>query len=148
VSFAEIWVRNTFSVEAVRVTEENMRKVANWCDGRIYGQQNLNESVKLYVQFDAVGYSKHYAAKAFVGDWVIRVDGHFKHYTDNAFRRAYQPKTDKLKEVFELVAAAFGKHDEYCCSNCYGKSGLPSNEQLSEEAAKEIVKLFEGEETK
>lgn len=105
-SFAETWVRNTFSVEAVRVTEENMQKVANWCDGRIYGRQNLNEPLKLYVQFDAVGYSKHYAAKAFVGDWVIRVDGHFKHYTDNSFRRAYTKKTNKRESVALVVEKA------------------------------------------
>lgn len=94
-SFSETWVRNTFEVEAVRVTEENMRKVANWCYGRIYGLQELDAPLRLYIQFDAVGYNKHYAAKAFVGDWVLFVDGHFKHYEDRAFKKAYHPKTSK-----------------------------------------------------
>jgi hypothetical protein len=135
-SFSETWIRNTFSVEAVRVTEENMRKVANWCYGRIYGLQNHGEPLKLYIQFDAVGYNKHYAAKAFVGDWVLFVDGHFKHYEDRSFRKAYHQKVDRTKELREIMEGALSVNPELA---------QLSLEELTETYTYMVLKLYKGE---
>jgi hypothetical protein len=103
---SEIWTRNSFDVEAVRVTEENIREVANWCGGTV--AKSLTDYPKLYVCLDTVHYNKHRQTKAFVGDWIIHVDDEFKHYRDKSFRLAYQSKAAKREAVLEMVREALG----------------------------------------
>jgi hypothetical protein len=103
---SETWTRNSFDVEAVRVTEENIREVANWCGGTV--AKSLTDYPKLYISLDTVHYNKHRQTKANIGDWIILVDEEFKHYRDKSFRLAYQSKAAKREAVLEMVREALG----------------------------------------
>lgn len=103
----EIWERNTFEVESVRVTSQNIGDVANWTEGEMCRQQTHNG--RWYVLVDTVEYNRLRQSKVFVGDWVIRVQDQFKHYRDNSLRLAYHKKTDrerKLRELFQQALVA------------------------------------------
>jgi hypothetical protein len=101
----EIWVRNSFEVEAVRVTEENLRQVANWTGGDC--GRTLSHHPRNYVLVDTVEYNRLRQTKVFVGDWVIRIEGQFKHYRNDSLRLAYHKKPeDVIPKLRELVQQA------------------------------------------
>ena len=108
----ETWIRNSFEVKAVRVTPENAKRVAKWCKGsvgRAPGRQTKgrwDDTPQIYVTADVKGnYHTFREAKVYEGDWLIQVDGEFKHYRDEPFRVAFHKKADnqrkKLQELFE-----------------------------------------------
>ena len=133
-SLTEIWSRNSFDAECVRVTEENIQSVAAWCNGTI--ARLLTENPKKYVLFDAMQYNQHRRAKAFVGDWIILVNDELKHYRDEGFRRAYSQKTFPREEVFELMMNSLSVNLETC---------QISWENLAEVYTKKLIKIIEGE---
>jgi hypothetical protein len=102
----EIWERNSFEVEAVRVTGGNIREVAEWCSGEVCRTSSHNS--KQYVLVDTVDYNRNHKTKAFVGDWLILVQGQFKHYRDRSIHLAYHRKieTDKEKAISGLFQQA------------------------------------------
>lgn len=130
-SLTEIWSRNSFDAECVRVTEENIQDVAEWCDGSI--TRLMTQYPKKYIRFNVVQYNEHREAKAFIGDWVILVKGEFKHYRDESFHRAYSQKVFPREEIFALIEAIFAQHPH-------------ANQQgLSKFYTDKIAKIVEGE---
>lgn len=128
------FVRRTFEVEAVQVTEENFKEVAKWCGGRIVTVQDLaNEVVKEEV--DESGKSlgsverpseKHIAVEvarplnrrqteAYVGDWILFASNGFKVYTSRPFRKNFVEvnanSSDDVKVAAELAAASEQDHE-------------------------------------
>jgi hypothetical protein len=97
----EIWVRNSFEVEAVRVTEENLRQVANWTGGDC--GRTLSHHPRNYVLVDTVEYNRLRQTKVFVGDWVIRIEGQFKHYRNDSLRLAYHKKPEDLRQKIRFL---------------------------------------------
>ena len=83
----EIWERNSFEVEAVQVTSQNIGAVALWTEGEVCRQQTHNG--RWYVLVDTVEYNRLKQTKVFVGDWVIKVQNQFKHYRNDSLRLAY-----------------------------------------------------------
>ena len=131
----EIWVRNSFSVEAVQVTGENIRAVASWCEGSV-GQTQSKTYPKAYIGLCTVQYNKVRQTKAYVSDWILKTDEGFKHYRDQSFRTTYSKKVSKYDEVLVLVEGAMG-------GNSYILD--PFGEYLrAEDVAREIVRLYEG----
>lgn len=101
----EIWERNTFEVEAVHVTSQNIGGVALWTGGEMCRQQTHNG--RWYVLVDTVEYNRMRQTKVFVGDWVIKVQGQFKHYRNNSLRLAYHRKlVDCEQRITEIVQQA------------------------------------------
>jgi hypothetical protein len=81
--------RKTFSVRAIRVTEENIERVAmdvsmdlvridppNWGHEKFFYLRNQSGNPQT-------------CPLVFVGDWVTVVDGQFKRYTDKDFRATF-----------------------------------------------------------
>ena len=98
----EIWERNSFEVEAVQVTSQNLGAVALWTEGEVCRQNTHNG--RWYVLVDCVEYNRLRQSKVFVGDWVIKVQNQFKHYRNDSLRLAYHKKlTDREEQVKELV---------------------------------------------
>lgn len=132
-SMFEPWIRNSFEVQAVRITGDNIQAVATWCGGTI--GKSSGEHPKLYVLVNTQQYNKLMQSKAYVGDWVILIDDRFKHYRDESFRAAFHPKVTKFEDVLALVEGAMG-------GNSYILD--PFGEYLrAEDVAREITKLFE-----
>lgn len=101
----EIWERNSFEVEAVQVTSQNIGAVALWTEGEVCRQQTHNG--RWYVLVDTVEYNRLKQTKVFVGDWVIKVQNQFKHYRNDSLRLAYHKKlTDREEQIREVVSQA------------------------------------------
>ena len=88
--------RKPFTVEGVKVTEENLEEVAAWCLGEI---QEFPKTKKRYIRVDAHRPMNERQTQAVVGDWVLFLNKGFKVYTESAFSRN-----------FELIEA--GSHPE------------------------------------
>lgn len=140
----ETWVRRSFEVQAVQVTEANMREVAIWCGGVVRLVQSLTERRQRHIEFDVVQYNKHRMAKARVGDWVVKHkdEDHFSHYRDKSFRLVYRPKDAKkrFEEVLALVKEATLEQD---IRSYYAGEGKENPERSPETIALKIVQLFE-----
>lgn len=81
-------------VKTVRVTEENLEEVAQWCGGTVDTSDDGNNFVR-------VGYNPKVAStngrlhRAYVGDWVVRIGSrHFRVYLDQAFRKNFKLPTE------------------------------------------------------
>lgn len=129
----EIWTRNPFEVEAVRVTEENICKVADWCGGTV--AKSLSERSALYVAVEKVEPTKIRINRAYIGNWILRVNDEFRCYTDSAFKRAYQPKVKLQKAVREF----FREQDDL------GYYSFPALDWITSEIMKRIDKVRENE---
>lgn len=119
------FVRRTFEVEAVQVTEENFKEVAKWCGGRIVTVQDLaNAVVKEEVEERPA--EKHIAVEvarplnrrqtqAYVGDWILFASNGFKVYTSRPFRKNFVEvnanSSDDVKVAAELAAASEHDHE-------------------------------------
>lgn len=79
--------RKPFSVEGVRVTDENIAEVADWCLGEV--QTNEKSGVK-HIRVDAHRPLTERQTMAFVGDWVLFHNRGFKVYTESAFSRNFE----------------------------------------------------------
>jgi hypothetical protein len=93
----EQFLRKSFPVEAVQVTEENMQEVAAWCNGRI-----RTEDGKTYIKVFVHNPLKEEQTMAHPGDWVLYAGKGFKIYKDVAFRKTFDKKDEELAgNVFE-----------------------------------------------
>lgn len=86
--------RKPFSVEGVKVTEENIAEVAKWCLGEVQTNEKTN---KQHIRVDAHRPLTERQTMAIPGDWVLFYNRGFKVYTESAFSRN-----------FELVEAGTG----------------------------------------
>lgn len=89
----ESYARKTFYVDAVRVTNENMEEVANWCAGEI--RRTLGSEKRPprpYIKVDVGRALNERQTRAYEGDWVLFYDGNgFKVYTEQAFEKSFEP---------------------------------------------------------
>lgn len=78
--------RKPFPVEGVRVTKDNMEKVAAWSNGEV---RTSAKGVQ-HVFIDVHRPMTERQTMAFVGDWILFADRGFKIYTQNAFSRNFE----------------------------------------------------------
>lgn len=81
------YVRKPFSVAAVRVTEENIDRVARWCKGEV----TKNSSGAKYIKVEVSRPLNERQTQAFVGDWVLSAGNGYKVYTNKAFEQSFDP---------------------------------------------------------
>lgn len=92
----EKYTRKPFEIEAIRVTEDNMEDVAQWCGGEIH----KTEVGKRYIKVDVIRPLTEKQTKAFAGDWVLKNESGkngFKVYQHKAFINCFQ----KILEAVE-----------------------------------------------
>ena len=87
----EQFIRNPFTIEAVRVTEDNFDEVRLWCNGTKHAEPK-GEYIEVAVRNPLTPRQK----KAFVGDWVLSSKSGFKVYTDSAFRSNFRKDGDNV----------------------------------------------------
>lgn len=86
------YVRKPFYIDAVQVTEENLKEVAQWCMGDIRTEVREKGEVT-YIKVRVHRPLNERQTKAYVGDWVLYANKGFKVYTGQAFEKNFE-KTD------------------------------------------------------
>lgn len=102
----EVWTRNSFDVEAVRITEYNFRQVAEWCGGTV--AKTTTDNPRFYVAVTVARGTRERQSRVFVNDWMVLANGRFKHYRNDSIKMVYHKKAiiDTRQEVRELVQQA------------------------------------------
>lgn len=110
------YVRKPFAVQAVEVTRENIREVAEWCGGTVK-ESNLTktggrEGEQQYIKVPVKKPLNDRQTRAYYGDWVLLpregqgLDG-FKVYTPKAFTGSFDEQAkDMLETVGRMEARA------------------------------------------
>lgn len=88
--------RKSFAVEAVQVTPENMKDVAEWCAGKVMSDGEKEghlsrEHIKVRVAYPI----NDRQTQAYLGDWVLKSGKSFKVYTNAAFEKSFEPYRGK-----------------------------------------------------
>lgn len=114
--------RLPFPINAVRVTQENMAAVAEWCGGEIlHTQPRPDRPSSPYIKVAAHSPMTHRQSKAFAGDWVSVRGKDFKVYTNGAFERNYgAPQNTELNTDPEESDAA-----KELLYNIFAEAGVP-----------------------
>lgn len=94
------YARKPFYVDAVRVTEENIDEVIEWCAGEKLTDAEEGVYVKVRVHRPLT----ERQTKAFVGDWVLYAGTGFKVYTPKAFDKSFE----KVKHLTKAQADEAG----------------------------------------
>jgi hypothetical protein len=81
----ETYTRKPFEIDAVRITNENMEDVAEWCGGVI----QETDSGKRYIKVDVIRPLNDKQTRGFAGDWALKVKTSFKLYTHKAFMHCF-----------------------------------------------------------
>lgn len=95
----ETYLRRTFEIEAVRITEENIHEVAEWCLASVEIQKRPSKKGEggyvqevPFLKVDVLRPLNERQTMAFVGDWVLKTGTSFKIYTDIAFHKNFEKK--------------------------------------------------------
>lgn len=95
------FVRKPVLVDAVRVTAENMKEVAFWCNGDIV-HTIINPGGKAenvaYIQVRVMNPISERQSKAYIGDWVLYSTTGYKAFTDKAFRKSFDPAAEVVEK--------------------------------------------------
>lgn len=94
------FTRRTFEVEAVRVTEENMSEIAEWCKGEVSGANPApSGQTGRYIKVNATRPVNERQTQAFVGDWVLKSPGKetYKVYTNRSLNQSFVQVKDEVK---------------------------------------------------
>lgn len=100
----ETYERETFRVEAVRVTSTNMVEVAEWCGGRIVDSDG-NGRRHIHVP---TGKNEEKIAHAFIGNWVTTLVNvrSFRVYKEKSFIESFRgimSESEKFAKVHEIL---------------------------------------------
>lgn len=99
----EKYVRRPFEIDAVRVTEDNIKEAAAWCGGDVRSDKNGAKYVKVRV----VRPLTTRQSEAYVNDWILYAGTGYKVYTPKAFEDSFyksSPDTSLTLGKDELVA--------------------------------------------
>lgn len=80
------YVRKPFYIDAVQVTERNIKDVAVWADGDVRTDSDNAQYVKVRVHRPL----NDRQTKAYLGDWVLYAGTGFKVYTPKAFAASFE----------------------------------------------------------
>lgn len=84
------YIRKSFPVEAVQVTEENFEAVATWCGGQIEVKEDGTRYIRVRVHQPLNVEQTH----AYVGRWILYARKGYKVFTDRAFRTNFVPGSE------------------------------------------------------
>lgn len=102
----ETWTRNTYDVEAVRVTDDNLLDVCEWIGGGVRCR-TLDDNPKNYILTEAMRTRSIRSTKVFVGDWVVRANGQFLHYHPNQTIELVFHKKAVMSQMETMIGELF-----------------------------------------
>lgn len=83
--------RKPFTVQAIQVTPQNMREVAEWCGGVIVPGERAGKKQDC-IQVDVKNALNEKQKYAFANDWVLKGTNGKKVYTSRAFNGCFAEK--------------------------------------------------------
>ena len=86
------YVRKPFEVDVVRVTDENVEAVAEWCEGTLMSE-GPEDKLVWFIKVQVARALNERQTKAYPGDWVLKAGTGFKVYTDKAFHKTFEKQT-------------------------------------------------------
>lgn len=105
-SMATKYVRKPFEVEAVRVTQANLDKAAEWCGGEIKVETGKSgDLARQYIKVNVRNPIKERQTKAFVGDYILLAGNSFKVYTSRSFNLCFEEQESKRVDESKKVDA-------------------------------------------
>lgn len=150
----ETLVRKRFYVGSIKVTEENMQTVANWCGGRINSTpQDAEKGQRRYIRMP-VPRNRNVRGRAFAGDYILQLGDSFRAYTESSVWEFFErpgsaPKEHKESRVGASVDNRITErligdaiYDEKTDSLRFVRADVSIS---AKEAAKRIDKLFKEE---
>lgn len=103
------FVRKTFKIQAVQVTEDNINEVAKWCSGEV--KTALNGQGKTFIEVNVKKPMSDRQKQAFVGDWVLYNKSGYKVYTDRAFNACFEAPPSPIEQLFTEQDIAAGARE-------------------------------------
>lgn len=94
------FARKPFYVDAVRVSEANIKEVADWCEGEVETDNDGHEFIRVKVHRPLT----EKQTQASIGDWVLFAGTGFKVYTPKAFDKSFE----KVKTLTKAQADEAG----------------------------------------
>ena len=94
------YTRRPFTVQAVQVTLENMREVAEWCGGVVVEADRPENS---YIKAKIARPLNKRQTQAFAGDYVLKMGRGVKIYLEKAFDKAFVPADDNTRMFVDPV---------------------------------------------
>lgn len=96
------FVRKPLYVDVVRINQENMEEVAEWCGGKIDTITVDGSAVKI-IKLRVHRPLSARQTQGFVGDWVLKTKSSFKIYTPRAFDKQFEKVRTLSKEQADLA---------------------------------------------
>lgn len=96
---ASKFVRKPFFVDAVLVTAENIRDVAEWCNGEV----RIDDNSRAFIKVRVVRPLNERQTMAFVGDWVLYAGTGYKVYSSKAFVQVFEPAPENDDDYTPLT---------------------------------------------
>lgn len=124
----EKFMRKTFPIDAVQVTEENMEEVAQWCKGVIETTpaeiaEKLSRDPEVWIRVKVHNPLDDRQTQAFVGDWVLYTNRSYKCYRDRPFKRSFEPvfrgevgeadNQETNRRIEAEISATSGQHQNH-----------------------------------
>lgn len=93
IAVVQTYARRPFTVKAVRVTEDNIGTIADWCGGEVHSSKFAKDGKvgnRSFIKVPVQRPMNEKQTQAFVGDWVLQhSDGSWKVYIDKAFKAIF-----------------------------------------------------------
>lgn len=93
------FARKPFYVDAVRVSENNIEEVAEWCKGEVV----RNDTDQTHIRVEVNRPLNERQTQAFIGDWVLFAGTGFKVYMPKAFDRSFEKVKHLSKEQADIA---------------------------------------------
>lgn len=101
----EDYVRRSFRIRAVLITEENIDEVAEMMNSQVFERKT---AIGTWKYFEIIKSAENSKTPVYVGDWLTWMGGKFKRYTNKLFKYTFEKPKD----------------DHACIDSCKGVSGI------------------------
>ncbi len=107
------YIRKSYPVDAVQVTDENMHELAAWCQGDIRTVKEAGED-RQYIKVRVHQAKNDKQSMAFSTNWILYTESGYKVFTDRAFKKSFEEVSDDAtgetpeQDVKELQDANHG----------------------------------------
>ncbi len=136
--------RKSFAAKAVRVTEENMQAVAEWCGGYVSSTRAIDPGDRHFVY---VPYKRSVNSKwipAFPGNWVTLAHNRFSVHRNSVFLGTFDRPGKKVPTKSQIEAFVKQSMTKWLDDGTEGTA--ESYNSIAAETAQKIVELFGGTE--
>lgn len=97
------YVRKPFTVQAIRVTENDMYQISLWCEGEVKNMGEHDGRFGPFIEVKVLNPQRDRQKQAFAGDWILKSDQGFKVYTNAAFEKSFDSASAHAQAMGEII---------------------------------------------